>query len=184
MKLIKRYVLEFANDQINTYKKIMKDQEPDIKKLWQKKIDETSHIKRITQAGMITNYEAMKSIIEINDRQIVLKKKVVEPITFYVAECGEFHSKGYYRENIKSLDEAMRVYQGIDVNRMHSIPEVGFMLKEGSIYDDLPCPLIRGHKIDETYLTIPAFKTNEFVQKAAKECREKYCYPSSAQTFG
>lgn len=173
MRLMKRYVEEFANDMIRNYQNLMKNQDPEVKKLWQEKIDQTAHVKRICEAGLITNLEAIKEITDISDRQIVLKKKVADPVSYYVAECGEFPDLGFYKE-VKSLDEAFKIYEKIDHSRMHGGKEIGFKLKDGSLYDDMPCPLVRAGKIDDTFKSIDYFNKNVFVNEAVKKCREMF----------
>ena len=54
-----------------------------------------------------------------------------EILTFTVAECGEYHSLGKYYENIKTLDEAVNLYQQIPPERMNGVPSIGVNLHVG-----------------------------------------------------
>ena len=51
------------------------------------------------------------------------KKEVV--LTFTVAECGEYHNLGEYHEGIRTLEEAVAVYEKIPPERMNGIPAIG-----------------------------------------------------------
>ena len=44
---------------------------------------------------------------------------------FTVAECGEVHSMGVYRDDITTIEEAIDMYKSIDPERMHGIPSIG-----------------------------------------------------------
>ena len=53
-------------------------------------------------------------------------KEVV--LTFTVAECGEYHSLGEYHEGIRTLEEAVVIYEKIPPERMNGIPSIGINL--------------------------------------------------------
>lgn len=87
-------------------------------------------------------------------------------ISFYVAECMEFPVMGEYHDNL-SLQEALKIYENIPADRMHGIKGIGFMLHDGSIYDDMEYELMSADQIREDMLDlVPYYKENPLVQKA------------------
>ena len=89
-------------------------------------------------------------------------------LTYYVAECMEFPNLGEYHDNL-SLEEAIRIYQEIPVERMNGIKGIGFELKDGSDYEG-PFPILTGQTIDlDTIQAIDYYRDNPLVQKAVKE---------------
>lgn len=92
----------------------------------------------------------------------------VEPkITFYVAECGEFHNMGEFHEDIETIEEALSLYDQIPAERMNAVKSIGFVLSDGSIYDGMPCDILSGEEvlhdlIDDTQ----HFRESSLVQKA------------------
>ena len=89
-------------------------------------------------------------------------------LTYYVAECMEFPNLGEYHDNL-SLEEAVRIYQEIPVERMNGIKGIGFELKDGSDYEG-PFPILTGQTIDlDTIQAIDYYRDNPLVQKAVKE---------------
>lgn len=92
-------------------------------------------------------------------------------ISFYVAECMEFPVMGEYHDNL-SLQEALKIYENIPADRMHGIKGIGFMLHDGSIYDDMEYELMSADKIREDMLDlVPYYKENPLVQKAIADIR-------------
>lgn len=65
-------------------------------------------------------------------------------ISFYVAECSEYHSLGFYQDNL-TIDKAWKLYQQIDPNRLHGIPAIGCEIEDKHMLDS-ECDLIRGGK--------------------------------------
>lgn len=53
----------------------------------------------------------------------MVKNKV--QMLFTVAECGEVHSMGVYRDDITTIEEAISVYNAIDPEQIHGIPSIG-----------------------------------------------------------
>ena len=89
-------------------------------------------------------------------------------LTYYVAECMEFPNLGEYHDNL-SLEEAVRIYHEIPVERMNGIKGIGFKLKDGSDYEG-PFPILTGQTIDlDTIQAIDYYRDNPLVQKAVKE---------------
>lgn len=82
----------------------------------------------------------------LKDEQIkeVEKRNAIEPeqnkeiemgdakqsISFYVAECGEFHNMGEYHDKL-TLQEAIAIYQTIPSERMNAGKAIGFELQTG-----------------------------------------------------
>ena len=60
--------------------------------------------------------------------QDVQKQKPEVEITLTVAECGEFHNKGEFYENIPTVEEAIALYEKIPLERMNGIPAIGINL--------------------------------------------------------
>ena len=46
------------------------------------------------------------------------KKETKKKILFTVAECGEMHAMGVYRDDISTIEEAIDMYKSIDPERM------------------------------------------------------------------
>lgn len=92
-------------------------------------------------------------------------------ISFYVAECMEFPVLGEYHDNL-SLKEALEIYEKIPADRMHGIKGIGFILHDGSIYDDMEYELMAAGKIREDMLDlVPYYKDNPLVQKAISDVK-------------
>lgn len=95
------------------------------------------------------------------DRQAAMEREAIEPmmtredmkpapvITYTVAECGEFHSQGAYRDDIPSIEEAKAIYDAIPEERRSMIPAVGMKLHfEERGYDDVQWDFMYGKRID------------------------------------
>ena len=52
-------------------------------------------------------------------------------VTLSVYECSEFHSMGEVHEGIKSVDEAIRVWNSIPPSRMNGIKSIAIVVGEG-----------------------------------------------------
>lgn len=57
----------------------------------------------------------MKGDIKMNKKEL----------TFYVAECSEFHQMGEYHDKLASVYEAIKIYKSIDPSRMNGLPSIG-----------------------------------------------------------
>ena len=103
------------------------------------------------------------------------EKKVI--MTFTVAECGEYHSLGKYYENIKTLEEAVSLYQQIPPERMNGVPSIGINLHvEGTAkMEDSQADILCGNEIDIGFLNLmPEFFGNPQVQEAVREMIELF----------
>ena len=56
----------------------------------------------------------------------------LKPISFYVAECGEFHSMGEFHENL-TLQQAVDIYKSIPSDRMNGVKTIGFVIKDDNL---------------------------------------------------
>ena len=75
------------------------------------------------------------------DRQATMEMEVIEPmmtredmkpapvITYTVAECGEFHSQGAYRDDIPTIEQTKAIYDAISEEHRNMIPAVGMKLR-------------------------------------------------------
>lgn len=98
-------------------------------------------------------------------------------ITFTVAECSEFHSLGEYYEGIRTLEEAVTIYQNIPPERMHGIPAIGINLhvRGTEKWEDLQADILSGNEIDKGIIhVIPEFGDNLQVQRAVEEIIIKF----------
>lgn len=70
-----------------------------------------------------------------------------DKVTFFVAECHEFHSMGEYHEGIEDVNEAIRLWNEIPADRMHGIKSIGIMIPDE---DALPfeVDIVVGSRID------------------------------------
>lgn len=87
-------------------------------------------------------------------------------ITFYVAECAEFHSVGEYRENL-SLEDAVDLFRRIPPERLNGVKAIGFHLND----ENLPVnefDLVNGNRLQlqEMKDLFPRLAEHPAVQKA------------------
>ena len=84
-------------------------------------------------------------------------------ITFYVAECMEFKMGEYY-DNIKTIDEAVELYNSIPSERLNGGKGIGFMLG-----DDIEFNLLSNDCIDVGLIHCLGYDENPLVQKAIED---------------
>lgn len=92
--------------------------------------------------------------------------------TFTVAECGEYHSLGKFYRDIRTLEEAVQVYQQIPPERMNGSPSIGINLhvRGTDRMEDIQADILSGDEIDIGYINlIPELCGNPQVQAAIKE---------------
>ena len=77
-------------------------------------------------------------------------KKEEVTITFYAAECGEFHNLGEYHEDIASVEEAIEIFNQIPPERMNGIRSIGINIHtEGTeAYEDTQMDIVSGRTAD------------------------------------
>lgn len=100
-------------------------------------------------------------------------RKQGDYLEFYVAECEEFHNLGEYYEGIRSVEEAITLYQQIPPERMNAIPCLGICVyTSGEITADLP--ILTKNVINMELLDyVPGIKNNKEAMKAISKLIEK-----------
>lgn len=107
---------------------------------------------------------------EIETIETNLQPEPEPTITFYVAECSEFHVLGEYHEHLETLQEAMELYEKIPAERMNGIKEIGFCLEDGSIYDGMPQSLMVAGEVQTEFINeISHFRNSPLVQKTIED---------------
>ncbi len=76
--------------------------------------------------------EAAADLITKIDEKVQVLMAEKEPISFYVAECGEFHSMGEFHENL-TLQQAVDGYKSIPSDRMNGVKTIGFVIKDDNL---------------------------------------------------
>ena len=113
--------------------------------------------------------EAAADLITKIDEKVQELTAEKEPISFYVAECGEFHSMGEFHENL-TLQQAVDVYESIPSDRMNGVKTIGFVIKDDNLlaneYD-----LVVGNRLNmqEMKDILPELAAHPQVVKAADE---------------
>lgn len=71
-------------------------------------------------------------------------------ITFTVAECGEFHSLGRYRDDISNAEEAIAVWKEYQKGSLNGIPSIGIRIykPEQMGMEDVQVDLVFGKTMD------------------------------------
>lgn len=75
-------------------------------------------------------------------------------LTFTVAECGEYHSVGRYRDDIATVEEAIDIYRKIDRERVHGVPSIGVRqhIDGEEAWMDRQVDIVTGTTMDLGYL--------------------------------
>ena len=71
-------------------------------------------------------------------------------VTYTVAECGEFHGMGRYRDDIKDVQEAIALWKEFQDSPLNGIPSIGILVHTPgqTDLDDGQLDLLSGQKID------------------------------------
>ena len=71
-------------------------------------------------------------------------------VTYTVAECGEFHGMGRYRDDIKDVQEAIALWKEFQDSSLNGIPSIGILVHTPGQTDleDEQLDLLSGQKID------------------------------------
>lgn len=96
-------------------------------------------------------------------------------ITFTVAECGEFHSLGRYRDDISNAEEAIAVWKEYQKGSLNGIPSIGIQIhKPGQPeMEDMQVDLVFGKTIDLDMLCYyPEINMEETAIKKIRELVE------------
>lgn len=113
--------------------------------------------------------KAASELITAIDEKVQELTAGKEQVSFYVAECSEFHSMGEFREGL-TLTEAVDLYQKIPAERMSGIKAIGASVTdEDGFFQEWD--LVRGGKLqmEEMKDFLPKIASNPSVQKAAEE---------------
>lgn len=97
-------------------------------------------------------------------------------ISFYVAECGEFHNMGEYHDNL-TLQEAVAIYRSIPSERMNAVKTIGFELQTGldGILAEASSELFYANMIDmDAVNRIGYIRDNPLVWDAMKELAAEF----------
>ena len=68
-------------------------------------------------------------------------------ITFTVAECGEFHSLGRYRDDISNVEEAIALWKEYQNGPLNGIPSIGIQIHKPGM-EDVQVDLVSGKTMD------------------------------------
>lgn len=123
--------------------------------------------------------EKVKNAREVTSDKQKEERMTSEPeqmLTFYVAECMEFHPLGEYHENL-TLEEAISLYEAIPADRMNAIKGIGFTLHtiENGKDTELSMDLLKGMTIDIDIInSVTEFRESSLVQQAIQEIIRKY----------
>ena len=71
-------------------------------------------------------------------------------VTYTVAECGEFHGMGWYRDDIKDVQEAIALWKEFQDSPLNGIPSIGILVHTPGQTDleDEQLDMLSGQKID------------------------------------
>lgn len=104
----------------------------------------------------------------LDDKEV---EKTEATISFYAAECMEFPVLGEYHENL-TLEEALAVYEKIPAERMNGIKGIGFVLHDGSTYDNAEYELMSAGQVRTDMIDlIPHYRESPLVQKAVTDVK-------------
>ena len=83
--------------------------------------------------------------------EAVERSQYVPPkITYTVAECGEFHSMGRYRDDVESVNEAIDLWNKYKKGTLNGVPSIGILVHTlgQSERDDTQVDLVSGKTMD------------------------------------
>lgn len=101
--------------------------------------------------GNVKEYSRLVPINLEEFEEMVERSQYVPPeITFTVAECGEFHSLGRYRDDISDAEEAVAVWKEYQKGPLNGIPSIGIQIhKPGQPeMEDMQVNLVSGKTMD------------------------------------
>ena len=93
-------------------------------------------------------------------------------VTLSVYECSEFHSMGDVHEGIKSVDEAIRVWNSIPPSRMNGIKSIAIVVGEGWEATEFEAVVAKTMDL-EMLRYYSDITTNQEALSLVKELREK-----------
>lgn len=83
--------------------------------------------------------------------EAVERSQYVPPkITYTVAECGEFHSMGRYRDNIENVNEAIAFWNEYKKGTLNGVPSIGILVHTPgqTELEDVQVDLVSGKTMD------------------------------------
>lgn len=98
-----------------------------------------------------------------------MKKKEEVTITFYAAECGEFHDLGEYTK-CRTLEEAYKKYRKYCRTSANMCPAIEFSIHDpDSIYSDMEYPLPLSSKDRGDLELVPYYNEHPLVNEAIRQ---------------
>lgn len=117
---------------------------------------------------------------DIGYRQVPEFEKLIEDkepeITLIVSECSEFHSMGELHEGVKSVDQAIELFNGIPPQRMNGIRGIGINIHTPGTetYMDTQIDILNEGFMDlEVLEYVPVVANNEKAISMIKELMDK-----------
>lgn len=93
-------------------------------------------------------------------------------ISFYAAECGEFHDMGEYIK-CNSLEEAFKKYQKYCKSSANMCPAIKFSIHDSnSVYCDVEYPLPLSSKDRELLKLVPYYNEHPLVNEAIRKVEQ------------
>jgi hypothetical protein len=116
--------------------------------------------------------KAQELIAEKEQAPQTLEETKDPEISFYVAECSEFHSMGEFNENL-TLEQAVEIYKLIPSDRMNGIKAIGFNLQDENILAN-EFDLVTGGRLQQQDLKelVPQLAEHPLVQKAFEDVQK------------
>lgn len=97
--------------------------------------------------------------------EAVERSRYVPPkITYTVAECGEFHSMGRYRDDIENVNEAIALWNEYREGTLNGVPSIGILVHTPgqSELEDKQVDLVSGKTVDLDMIRYyPSINTEE-----------------------
>lgn len=101
--------------------------------------------------GEITEESQLIPVNQKEFEEVLERSHYVPPeVTYTIAECGEFHSMGRYRDDIKDVQEAIALWKEFQDSPLNGIPSIGILVHTPGQTDleDEQLDLLSGQKID------------------------------------
>ena len=115
---------------------------------------------RKTASQLITGIENELREIQLQRSQTM--EKAQEPVTLVVAECCEYHALGEHYEGVKSVDEAIRLFQAIPSESLNGIKSIGLDVPRVDKEFSMEIDVLVGQTFDlDTLNFVPGVKENK-----------------------
>ena len=126
------------------------------------------------------NIKEVSPLVPVNSdefEEAVERSRYIPPkITYTVAECGEFHSMGRYRDNIENVNEAIDLWNEYREGTLNGVPSIGILVHTPgqSEMKDAQVDLVSGKTMDLDMIRYyPAIHTEEAAIQKICELVEK-----------